>query len=129
MTRARDQLVEITTIANRLLDDWHRFVETSEDLAHASDRLGVHGGDTPDPTIAGVYANTTISEAESSIAEALGVLKQAEKMVTGVTREHPETARHVDAAKRAARCADPVCDDNAVKDGYCFRHWAASRAS
>lgn len=123
----RDQLRQINDIAQRLLLDWTRYTATANDLIDAGDRLGVHGGDTPDPTIAGVYANQRQSEVSSQIAEALGILKIVEAAVTGVTKHHPETARHVDAAIRGARCADPVCTDNAVKHGYCERHWWAHR--
>lgn len=125
----RHQLRQITDIAHALLTDWTSYSETIGDLVATGDRLGVHGGDTPDPTIAGVYANQQWTETCTQIAEALGILKIVEQAVTGVTKHHPETARLVDAAVRAARCADPVCDDNAVKDGYCFRHWQQQRAS
>jgi hypothetical protein len=125
----RHQLTEIAGIAQRLLLEWNRFTETSDDLATTGDKLGVHGGDTPDPTLAGYYANQRVGEANAGITEALGILKAVERQVSGVVAEHPETVRIVDAAKRAARCADPVCDDNAVKHGYCERHWWTHRTS
>lgn len=122
----RQLLLDIETITRHLLADWARFVETSEDLAASGDRLSVHGGDTPDPTVAGTYARAAVTESATELLEVRGILRRIEDRVTGVTREHPATARLVDAAKRAARCSDPVCDDNAVKDGKCWRHWQAA---
>lgn len=126
-TDPRHQLRQIADITHRLLTDWTRFTETAGDLAATGDRLGVHGGDTPDPTLAGMYANQTVAEVSAEITEALGHLRNVERRVLGITAEHPATARHVEAAMRAARCADPVCTDNAVKHGYCERHWWAHR--
>lgn len=127
MNNPRHQLREIADITARLLNDWTRFTETNTDLAENGDRLGVHGGDIPDPTLAGMYANQRYTETAAEITEALGHLRNIERTVCRVTREHPETARAVDAAVRAARCADPVCTANAVKDGWCFAHWQAQR--
>lgn len=119
----RHQLRQINDIAQRLLLDWTRYTETAGDLVDTGDRLGVHGGDTPDPTIAGVYANQRLAEVCNQISEALGILKIVEGAVTGVMQHHPETARQVDAAIRAARCSDALCTDNAHDSrGLCSRH-------
>jgi hypothetical protein len=124
------QLQEITRVTRSILDQWDAFETTAAAITHSdSDRLGVHGGDICDPVYASSLANQTWNETAAEISEALGLLRSIERRVTGVAAQHPETARAVDAAKRAARCADPVCTDNAVKDGYCFPHWQHQRAS
>lgn len=124
----RNDLRQISDIAHRLLNDWTRFAETYGDLVTTEgDHLGVHGGDHPDPVYAGAIANERWTETTTEIAEALGLMRSIERRVTGIATQHPETARVIDAAARAARCADPVCTDNAVKDGYCFRHWQTNR--
>jgi hypothetical protein len=125
----RHQLREIVDIAHRLLTDWNRFTDTADDLATTGDRLGVHGGDAPDPTLAGMYANQTRTEIELDIGQAWGLLVTVDKRIARITRDHPATARTIDAAVRAARCADPVCTDNAVKDGLCWTHWRATRSA
>lgn len=124
MTNPRTQLRDISDITHRLLDGWSRFAETYDALTHTeSDRLGVHGGDICDPVYAGAIANERWTETCAEITEALGILRRVEQRVAGVSTQHPETARILDAAARAARCADPTCDANAVKDGLCFTHW------
>lgn len=126
----RHQLEHIIRTAQNLHEHWRDFATTNNDLATSQgDQLGVHGGDHCDPVYAGALGNQTYTEVTSAIAEALGSLLEAERKVTNIRRQHPETTRVVDAAKRAARCADPVCDDNAVKDGYCFRHFTHTRSA
>lgn len=120
-------LHDIERITRHLISDWSRFVQTSDDLAAGGDRLGVHGGDTPDPTLAATYARAAVTDSTAELIEAHGILRRIEDRVTAVTREHPATARQLDAAARAARCSDPVCTDNAVKHGHCERHWWVHR--
>lgn len=126
----RQQLEQIMRIAQNLHESWSQFRETHAALATTtSDHLGIQGGDPCDPVYATALGNQTYTEVTSGIAEALGALLEAERKTTGVTRHHPETARLVDSAIRAARCADPVCTGNAVKDGYCFTHWTERRSA
>lgn len=127
MTNPRHQLRQINDITHRLLQSWTKYAETYDALAaQDGDRLGVHGGDICDPVYAGALANERWTETCTEISEALGILQRVEKRVTGATTQHPQTARLLDAAARAARCSDPVCTDNAVKDGLCFNHWQAA---
>lgn len=130
MTNPRTQLRELNDISHRLLTTWTRFAETHDALTHTnSDRLGVHGGPISDPTYGRVHANERMTETCTDISEALGILRRVEARVATANREHPATARLLDAEARAARCADPVCTDNAVKHGHCERHWWTHRTS
>lgn len=123
-THPRHHLHDIVHAVGRLLHTWEKFETTTADLANITlARDGTHGGDTPDPTYAQSLGNQKWHDVAENIRTARQLLLDAETLIVGVTKEHPETARLVDAAKRAARCADPVCDDNAVKHGYCERHW------
>ena len=128
MIHPRQQLLQIQRITTRALDSWRAFETTCADLATTdTHHLGIHGGDTPDPTYAAQLSHAAWDETAAQIAEALGILKAVDRRIADTAIQHPDTARHIDAAVRGARCSDLDCDELAVKHGHCFTHWPDHR--
>ena len=126
MSNARRQLAAIITTAQNCLLNWNRYADTIGALGTSdipATGIGIHGGDICDPTYASVLGLEQWSEVHAEIAEALGHLRTVERRITTGAANHPETTRLLDAAAKAARCSDPVCTANAVKNGKCWLHF------
>lgn len=147
-TRPDTTLRAIIGLAEALLANLDQHHETEVALLpaelHASgSRDGGRSADHPDPT--GNLAVQLVPRADrrgydptgreladvgrwaefvAELDEALGHLRSAQRRQTFVLRQHPDIARDADATARALRCdgsIDPLCTNNAVKGGLCWK--------
>jgi hypothetical protein len=128
LSNPRTTLAAITHLTDDIRAAWPRFEQTIAALGNSTipGRLdtGSHGGDIPDPVYAANIPDEW-DEVAAELDETRGHLTHILSVVQRIAREDPETARHHEAAARAARCSEPACEELAVKDGLCFRDWQA----
>ena len=139
MTNPHRTITAIIGIAEQL--SAHLGAHMGVELALASDLLragslsgGGRSSDVPDPT--GTLATTLTSrghqrDTTSSWPEfcedaerALLILRRMQTRQAACIRQDPDTARDADATARALRCdgsVDPLCLNNAVKGGLCWK--------
>lgn len=126
-------LEAIAELARAAATGWPTYESTSAALGNStipSAGSGTHGGDIPDPVAANAISHQRYYETAALIAEALGITREIQRRMSAIRRQHPETARDIDAAIKAARCdgsIDPTCTDNAVRRGLCWSCYQKQR--
>lgn len=129
----RNQLHAIAELATAAATGWPTYQTTSAALANSTIPNaggGTQGGDISDPTYAAILSHERYGETTALIAEAIGIMRDVQRRMASIRRQHPETARDIDAAIRAARCdgsVDPTCTDNAVRKGLCWSCYQKQR--
>lgn len=127
MTNPTDQLAAIADLAAAALTGWPAYEATEAALANSlipSAGAGTHGGDVADPVAAIAMSHERYYETSAAIAEALGLLRDIQKRMASVRRNHADTHDEIESAVRAARCdgsVDPTCTTLAVKAGLCWK--------
>lgn len=122
MTKPTDQLEAIIELAQAALVGWPAYEATEAALANSTIPTtggGTHGGDVADPVAAIAMSHERYYETAATLAEILGGLRNVQRRMATVRRNHAETHDVVEAAVRAARCdgvigTDPTCTRNAV---------------
>lgn len=145
MTTPNETIAAIIELAQAALVGWPAYESTEAALANStipSSSGGTHGGDVPDPIAAIAMSHERYFETVAELDETLGHLRNIQKTMAKIRRQHAETYDEVEAAVRAARCdgvigTDPTCTRNAVrnvqaKDGGPTTHptcWACIQRS
>jgi hypothetical protein len=114
-------------LALALSEDFHAYEVTEANLAlpvMAAAGGGLNSSAIPDPTLAVILSHERYFEACGMVTEAAGLLIMLRRQMVDVVKENRATHEKVAAAIRAARCSgevDPLCADNAVRGGLCWR--------
>jgi hypothetical protein len=118
-------LEAIAELARAAAVGWPQYESTEAALAAPSLRSTTGGAgmgsDTPDPVHDRAVSHERYFETAAQAAEAFGILREIQNRMAAVRKQHPETARAIDAALDAARCTgivgdDPTCTRNAVRN-------------
>lgn len=124
MTKPTDQLEAIIELAQAALVGWPAYEATEAALANSTIPTsggGTHGGDVADPVAAIAMSHERYYETAATLAETLGLLRDIQRRMASVRRNHAETHDVVEAAVKASRCTgvvgnDPTCTRNAVRN-------------
>jgi hypothetical protein len=119
------RLEAVEQLARAALVGWKQYEATEAALGASTIPSGGDGGSSEhaDPVLSVVLSHQRYLDNVGRISEALGILRELQREMAWVRRQHPETARTVEKAVSAARCdgsVDAVCTRNAVRniDGH-----------
>jgi hypothetical protein len=114
ITDPQRQLEAIAELTAALAVGWPMYESTEAALALPAMRSGSgdhRGTDTPDPVANIASSHERYYETAALAAEALGIAREIQRRHAAVRTQHPDLARDIDAAVRAARCTGIVGDD------------------
>lgn len=121
------QLAAIAELAQAAAVAWATYEATEAALAAGAIPArgdGIAGrGDISRPVEAIALSHQRYHDTAADVAQALTILRRVQSRMGEIRKQHPDHARSVDAAIRAARCSgevDPLCVRNAVRDGLCW---------
>jgi hypothetical protein len=123
-TDPQRQLEAIAQLATALAVGWPTYESTEATLAQPAIRSGSgdhRGTDVPDPVANIASSHERYYETAALVTECLGIAREIQRRHAAVRTQHPDLARDIDAAVRAARCTgivgdDPTCARLAVRN-------------
>ena len=100
-------------------------------LLRAAGHPDARGSDVPDPTgNLATGALGVIGDIDDAIDGLLAQARWVHDQIRPLVRAEGPQAHVAAAERRATLCvADPLCPDNAVRDGKCWRHYRAALAT